>query len=98
MGTYIRLSDKEDGYVNDLLRKARSSTLVSRNQGIFEANYNYRVIEGIYLAGGLQYLVNPDPISRPTARFAPRDALVVGLKLSVNMSGLLGLPVSLVEE
>lgn len=98
LGTYIRLSDKEDGYVNDLLRKARSNSLVSRNQGVFEANYNYRVIEGTYLAGSLQYLVNPDPISRPTARFAPKDALVIGLKLSVNTSALLGLPASLAGD
>lgn len=61
MGTYLRLSDKEDGYVNDLLRKARSNSLVSHNQDIFEANYNYRIIEGTYLAGSRQYLVNPDP-------------------------------------
>lgn len=98
LATYIRLSDKEDGYVNDLLRKARSSTLVSRNQGIFEANYNYKLTEGIYLAGSLQHLVNPDPIARPGARFAPKDALVIGLKLSLNANQLLGLPAFLAEE
>ncbi len=98
LGTYIRLSDKEDGYVNDLLRKAKSNSFVSRNQGIFEANYNYKILEGIYLAGSLQYLVNPDPINRPTAKFAPKDALVLGLKLSINMNQLFGLPASLAEE
>jgi len=98
LGTYIRLSDKEDGYVNDLLRKAKSNSFVSCNQGIFEANYNYKLTEGIYLAGSLQYLVNPDPISWPSAKFAPRDALVVGLKLSISANQLLGLPASLAEE
>lgn len=98
LATYIRLSDKEDGYVNDLLRKLRSNTLVSRNQGIFEANYNYKLTEGVYLAGSLQYLVNPDPISQPGARSAPRDALVVGLKLSITANQLLGLPGSFSEE
>jgi len=98
LGTYIRLSDKEDGYVNDLLRKAKSNSFVSCNQGIFEVNYNYKLTERIYLAGSLQYLVNPDPISWPSAKFAPRDALVVGLKLSISANQLLELPASLAEE
>ena len=59
LATYIRLSDKEDGYINDLLRKAGSNSLISRNQAIFEANYNYKLTEGIYLAGSLQYLGQP---------------------------------------
>lgn len=92
LGTFIRLSNKEDGFLNALLRKARSPTFVSRNQFVFEANYNYRVVEGLFLAGSLQYLVNPDQISRQSATRAPRDALVVGLKLALNVNELLGLP------
>jgi len=92
LGTFIRLSNKEDGFLNALLRKARSTTFVSRNQFVFEANYNYRVVEGVFLAGSLQYLVNPDQISRQSATRAPRDALVVGLKLALNVNELLGLP------
>ncbi len=92
LGTYIRLSNKEDGFLNALLRKAHSPTFVSRNQFVFEANYNYRVVEGVFLAGSLQYLVNPDQISKQSATRAPRDALVVGLKLALNVNELLGLP------
>ncbi len=92
LGSYIRLSNKEDGFLNALLRKARSPTFVSRNQFIFEANYNYRVVEGVFLAGSLQYIVNPDQISRQSATRAPQDALVVGLKLALNVNDLLGLP------
>ena len=98
LATYIRLSDKEGDFVNDLLRKAGSPTLVGRNQGIFETNYNYKLTEGIYLAGSLQYLVHPDSINRPNARIAPRDALVLGLKFSAALGPLLGLPASLAEE
>ena len=61
-------------------------------------HYNYKLTKGTYLAGSLQYLVNPDPISRPSAKFAPRDALVVGLNLSISANRLLGLPASLAEE
>ena len=95
LGSYIRLSNKEDGYLNDLLRKLKSTSFVSRNQFIFEANYNYRVLAGVYLAGSLQYIVNPDSIARPSATRAPRDALVVGLKLALNVNEVLGLPTSL---
>lgn len=98
LATFIQLSNKENGYINGLLTKARSTSFVSRNQGIFEANYNYKLTEGIYLAGSMQYLVNPDSIGRPSAKFAPKDALVLGLKLSVSVNQLLGLPGSLADE
>ena len=48
----------------------------------------------------MQYLVNPD-LNRPAdcAKFAPKDALVLGVKLSVNaVNQLLGLPSSLADE
>lgn len=92
LGSFIRLSNKEDGYLNALLKKARSTTMVDRNQFIFEVNYNYRITEGIFVASSLQYIVNPDSISRPTATRAPEDALVVGLKLAVNVGELIGVP------
>ena len=98
LATFIQLSNKEDGYINGLLTKAKSTSFVSKNQGIFEANYNYQLTQGIYLAASAQYLVNPDSIARPSAKFAPRDALVLGLKLSINANQLLGLPTSLAEE
>ena len=95
LGSYIRLSNKEDGYLNALLKKAHSTSFVSRNQFIFEVNYNYQLFTGAYLAGSLQYIVNPDSISRSSATFAPKDALVVGLKLALNVNELVGLPASM---
>jgi len=92
LGTFIRLSNREDGYLNALLQKARSTSRVSRNQFIFEANYNYRIVKGVYLAPSLQYIINPDQISRPSARRAPGNALVIGLKLALNVNELVGLP------
>lgn len=94
-GSYLRVSNRENGYLNDLLRKARSTTFESRNEFIFEVNYNARLIDGVFLAASLQYLVNPDTISRTVATFASKDALVVGLKLSVGVNDLLGLPSAL---
>ena len=56
---------------------------------MFEANYGVRVTPGVVLQAGLQYLVNPDDILWPTTKFAPRDALVVGLKLVINANEIL---------
>ena len=38
---------------------------------------------------------NPDDINKTSSKVAPRDAFVVGLKLSINANQLLGLPQSL---
>ncbi len=95
LGSYLRLSNKEVGYLNGLLQKARSTSLLSRNEFIFEVNYGFRIVNGIYLAPSLQYIVNPDLINRPNAGKAPKDALVVGLKLIVNANELVGLPETL---
>jgi len=92
LGSYIRVSNLETGYLNSLLKKARSISFIHRNQFIFETNYSYRIVEGVYLAPGVQYIINPDTIGRPSARKAPPDALVFGLKFSVNANEVLGLP------
>jgi porin len=94
-GPSFLISNKEVAFLNDLLQKARSSDRLSRNEFIFEVNYGFKVVSGIYLAPSLQYIVHPDLINRPNAGKAPRDALVVGLKLVVNGNELLGLPEAL---
>jgi len=92
LGSYIRLSQKEDRYLNGLLAKAGSRSFVPRSGFVFEVNYGVRVVSGVVIQPSLQYLVSPDDISRTSATFAPKDALVVGLKLVVNANELLGLP------
>ncbi len=93
LANYIRLSDKEDGYLNGLLLKAGSRSFVSRNSFVFELNYALQLVPGIVLEPAVQYLVNPDDISRSSsARFAPKDALVLGAKFVFNAGELLGLP------
>ena len=91
-GSYIRLSAKEDGYLNALLAKAHSTNLIERNTFVFEVNYAVQVIPGIVVQPAVQYLVNPDDISRTSTKVAPKDALVLGVKLVMNANILLGLP------
>ena len=95
LGSYIRITQKENEFLNGLLKKAGSTSFERADQAFFEVNYNAQVTKGVFLAGSLQYIVNPDTISRQSATRAPRDALVVGLKLSINANELAGLPTSL---
>ena len=92
LGSYIRLSDKEAGYLNALLTKVHSNSLISRNSFVFEINYGFQVVPGLVFQPAIQYLVNPDDISRTSARFAPKDALVLGAKFVLNAGELMGLP------
>lgn len=95
LGSYIQLSKKEAGFLNGLLAKARSRNFVARDGFVIELNYGFELVPGITLQPAVQYLINPDDISRTTAKTAPRDAFVVGVKFSVNANALLGLPQSL---
>jgi porin len=36
----------------------------------------------------VQYIVHPDILGNPAARRAPDDALVIGLRVMVNIGGL----------
>jgi porin len=88
----LELSRKEHDYLNGLLLKAHSTSFIPTDGYVFELNYGYRVVPGVTIQPTLQYLVNPDDVSRTTAKFAPKDALVVGIKFSVNANQALSLP------
>ncbi len=92
LANFIQLSRKENQYLDGLLRKAHSPGFIPQSGYVFEVNYGYRIVPGVTLQPTLQYLVNPDDISRTSTKVAPRDAFVVGVKFSVNANQLLGLP------
>ncbi|MDR3526197.1 MAG: carbohydrate porin [Rhizomicrobium sp.] len=95
MVTYVTFTDKELGYMNDLLIKAGSASRVSDNELMFEVNYDYKLGYGFRFEPNVQYIVNPDISGNTRANRAPGDALVVGIRLAFNMSQALGLPVAL---
>ena len=96
LGSFIRLSDREASFLNGVLQRNGRPGRVARPGFVFELNYGYRIVPGAYLQPTLQYLVNPDTISRTNVPFAPRDALVVGLKFVLNVNELAGLPEQLI--
>jgi len=40
----------------------------------------------------VEYIVNPDTTQRPDAKFAPKNAFVVGIRLTLNLDDALGIP------
>jgi porin len=53
------------------------------------------VASGVTLTPNVDYIINPDITQRPDARFAPRNALVLGIRLTLNLDDMLGLPAAL---
>lgn len=89
MANYYRFSADQQGYMNDLLRKRGAAPDISRNETIFELNYSYRVGQlPLSLVPNVQYIVNPDILGNTAARRAPDNALVIGLRVMVNIGGL----------
>ena len=81
LASYVRFSNREIGYLNDLLFKAHSPSGLSPDQFIFEVNYGVPVAPGVVFYPDMQYIVNPDTISHPGASAVPGDAFVIGTRL-----------------
>jgi len=89
MANYYRFSADQQGYMNDLLRRRGATPDISRNETMFELNYSYRVGQlPLSVVPNVQYIVHPDILGNPAARRAPDDALVIGLRVMVNIGGL----------
>ncbi|MDR6672234.1 carbohydrate porin [Xanthomonas sp. 1678] len=89
IANYYRFSADQQGYMNDLLRKRGAAPGISRNETILELNYSYRVAQlPLSLVPNVQYIVNPDILGNTAARRAPDNALVIGLRVMVNIGGL----------
>jgi porin len=82
----------ETQFMNDLLAKNGSRSFVKRDQFNLELHYGYQVTPGVVVTPNVEYIVNPDTTQRPDAKFAPKDAFVVGLRLTLNLDDALGIP------
>jgi porin len=92
MMTYIVFTGRETELMDEELEKAKSASLINRDEVMLELNYGYRLARGVIVLPNFQYIVNPDISQRPTARVAPKDAAVLGVRLSINLGEILGLP------
>jgi len=95
MVTQLILTHAETEFLNDLLRKNGSKTFVNRNQYNIEVNYGFQPVPGVTISPNAEYIIHPDTTQRPDARVAPRDTLVLGVRLTLQLSDLLSLPSTL---
>ncbi len=93
-GSYFRLSPRELEFLDDARAKAGGKGDNSPNEYAFEADYNALLMPSVRLSPNIQYIVNPDNASIPNTKVLPQNALVLGVKLTVNIGGLLGLPLA----
>jgi porin len=89
---WFHISPGEAGFLRDSLIKAGGVGDARANEFVNELNYGIQVNHAIRLTPNLQYVINPDNSQIPKIDFVPKNMLVVGIKLVVNMADLFGLP------
>lgn len=64
---------------------------VARHQVMLEMNYGLQVGRALRILPNIQYIIHPDQLSAPFQQRASRDALIAGLRLSIDALALPGL-------
>ncbi len=82
-------------FMNQQLQKNGSTSFVKRSQFIIEGHYGFRLTPGVTVTPNIAYIVNPDIMERLDARFAPKNALILGLRLTLSLDDALGIPSAL---
>jgi porin len=93
VGSYIRLGDRQVDFLQASRVAAGGTDRVYRGEGVFEINYGITAARGVRLSPNLQYVLNPDNLPRPRAIRRSGDILAFGMRLSVDMATILGMPV-----
>ncbi|MEE3625278.1 carbohydrate porin [Nitrospirillum sp. BR 11752] len=68
-----------------------STVAPARHEVMMELAYGMQVTHSVRLSPNLQYIINPDVTGHPFTRDNPQDAVVVGLKFTVDVADILGL-------
>jgi porin len=92
--TYFHVSQGEQNFLNDARVKAGGSRALTTHPDEFltELNYGIQLNHATRLTPNIQYIINPDNSQIAKINFVPKNLVVVGLKLIVNVPQLLGLP------
>ncbi|WP_353745397.1 carbohydrate porin [Sphingobium sp.] len=64
---------------------------VRRGKAIFKLNYGIAVGRNVRISLNIQYVVNPSNFPQPRARKQSGNILAFGLRISVNIAGLMGM-------
>lgn len=84
VGNYFHVSSQESEFLNDARIKAGGGGVGSQNEGTLEIDYGANVLPSVRVTPDIQYIINPDNSSIPNVKFVPRNALVIGLQISLH--------------
>jgi porin len=90
--SWFHLSSRERDFLRDSRIKAGGSGNNDPNEFVAELNYGFQVNSSTRITPNIQYIVHPDNSVFPKINFVPKDMLVLGVKLVVNVADMLGLP------
>ena len=97
--SYATFTPREVAYENDLVVKATGTGRISGHQVLLEVNYGADIVRGIRVTPAVEYLIDPDVTALPTqVRNAPGNALVLALRVGINLGDVLGLPPALARH
>jgi porin len=92
VGSYIRLGSRQVDFLQASRLRAGGTDRVLAGERVFELNYGFAAAPGVRINPNVQYVVNPDNLPRPAAVRRSRDILAFGLRLTVDIAGILGMP------
>ncbi len=88
--SYFNLAPREVEYLRDARIKAGGSGTNNPHEFTFELNYGWQVARGIELMPNVQYIIHPDNSGIPKTPVLPKNMLVFGMNLKVNLGSVLG--------
>jgi porin len=86
----FELTPREREYLADARKKAGGSGTNNAHQTDYELSYGLRLAQGLQLMPNIQYVVHPDNSTIPNTKVLPKNMLVFGLGLRVDIGYLLG--------
>jgi len=90
---WLHLSDRELAYLRDARVRAHGPLADENpNEVNFELNYGIGIGRAIRLTPNVQYTLHPDSSNLPTIAFVPKNMVTFGLKLTIDVATLVGLP------
>lgn len=95
MITQVLFTHGETEFMNQTLAHNGSKDRIDRDELNFEVNYGYQVTPGFVLTPNAEYILHPDITQRLDANSAPKNALVLGVRLTLSLADGLGLPTTL---
>jgi porin len=86
----FELTPREREYLDDARTKAGGSGKNNAHQTDYELSYGLRLAQGLQLMPNIQYVVHPDNSTIPNTKVLPKNMLVFGLGLRVDIGYLFG--------